>query len=150
MDLWLFVKALCKHWWALLSCAVFTGIGVFAAWSDKGNLWIVSASCVAAVLMLIVAAYRSWKDEHSKAEVHQAPEVMLSYMYEHGDILTEREPIRVRNTGKGTAFKIDVKVTDDSFRPFFFAIPYLAAGDVAELVQHAIVDSNNVSVGGIL
>lgn len=147
MDLWLFVKVLGRHWWALLSCAAFTGIGVYAAWSGKGNHWIVDASGVAALFLLIVAAFLAWNDEHLKAEVHQAPEVMLSYRYEAG--LTEHEPIRVRNTGGGTAFKVDVDVVDDSFRPFFEAIPYLAERDEVPLSQRAITDNNHVALGSI-
>jgi hypothetical protein len=66
MDLWVFAKALGRHWWALLSCAVFTGIGVYAALSGKGNQWVVLTSGVAALLLLIVAAYLAWKEEHQE------------------------------------------------------------------------------------
>jgi hypothetical protein len=64
MDLWPFIKTLSKRWWALLSCSVFTGIGVYAAISGKGNYWVVAASGVAAMCLFVVAAYRAWRDEH--------------------------------------------------------------------------------------
>jgi hypothetical protein len=62
----LFAAGLLRHWWALLSCAVFLLIGVYAAATNKTNSWIVGATAVAAVAMLIVAAYLTWKDEHDK------------------------------------------------------------------------------------
>ena len=62
----LFTAGLLKRWWALLSCAVFTVIGVYAAATNKANSWIVGATAVAAVAMFIVAAYLTWKDERSK------------------------------------------------------------------------------------
>ncbi len=73
MDLWLFFKALYKHWWALMSCAAFTGIGIYASWSGKGSRWIVDASGVAAVILFVVAAFRAWKDEYLKAELAGGP-----------------------------------------------------------------------------
>jgi hypothetical protein len=63
MDVWLFIRALGKHWWALLSCAAFTGIGVYGAWWGKSNQWIVATSGVAALVLFIVAAFLAWNDE---------------------------------------------------------------------------------------
>lgn len=68
MELWQFFKALLKQWLALMSCAVFTGLGVFAAWQGKTNHWIVAASIVAGVALFYVAAFLAWKDEHKKFE----------------------------------------------------------------------------------
>jgi hypothetical protein len=62
----LFIAGLLKRWWALLSCALFTVIGAYAAATNKANSWIVGATGVAAVVMLIVAAYLTWKAEHGK------------------------------------------------------------------------------------
>jgi hypothetical protein len=62
----LFTAGLLKRSWALLSCAVFTVIGVYAAATNKANSWTVGATAVAAVAMFIVAAYLTWKDEHGK------------------------------------------------------------------------------------
>jgi len=50
-----------------LSCAVFTIIGVIAAVMHS-NLWIVWVSSVAAFILLQVASFLAWKDEHEKFE----------------------------------------------------------------------------------
>jgi integrase len=47
MEVLRFSKVLLKHWWALMSSAVFTGIGVYAAWRGKTNQWVVTASIAA-------------------------------------------------------------------------------------------------------
>jgi len=60
----LFTAGFLKRWWALLSCAVFTVIGVYAAATNKANSWVVSTTVVAAVAMFIVASYLTWKEEH--------------------------------------------------------------------------------------
>lgn len=59
-----FIKALSKEWWSLMSCAVFTIIGLYSAIRNKSNTWVVVASFVAAVLLFCVAAYRTWKHEY--------------------------------------------------------------------------------------
>jgi hypothetical protein len=68
MEFWLFFRALWKHWWALMSSAVFTGLGVYAAWQGKTNHWVVAASIIAGVGLFYFAAFRSWKEEHKKCE----------------------------------------------------------------------------------
>jgi hypothetical protein len=64
----LFAKGLFKHWWALLSCAAFTVLAVFAAESNQSNTWTIWGTTVLAGVFFIVAAFRTWKDEHEKAE----------------------------------------------------------------------------------
>lgn len=66
MDSWPFLNACLKHWWALMSSAVFTGLGVYAAWQGKTNYWIVAASIVAGAALFYVAAFLAWRDEHKK------------------------------------------------------------------------------------
>jgi hypothetical protein len=86
MELWLFLRALAKHWWALMSCAVFTLIGIFAAALGKSNSWIVSASLIAAVVLFGVACFLSWNDEHAgrviaEATLHdERPKVMFGVL----------------------------------------------------------------------
>src|SRR5260370_1288453 len=41
---WLFAKALWKHWWALMSSAVFTFLGIYVAARQLGNDWVMHAS----------------------------------------------------------------------------------------------------------
>jgi hypothetical protein len=72
MGFWLFFKALLKHWWALMSSAVFTGIGVYAAWRGKTNHWVVTASIGAGLALFYVAAFRAWREEHEKLEAEVA------------------------------------------------------------------------------
>ncbi len=64
MSLWLYVKSLAKHWWALMSCAVFTGIGIAAAWLGKSNGWVVWVSCIAGSVLFVVASFLAWQVEH--------------------------------------------------------------------------------------
>ena len=66
MEFLSFLRACSRRWWALMSCAVFTGIGVYAAWQNKANHWIVAASIVAGAGLFYVAAFLAWKDEHKK------------------------------------------------------------------------------------
>jgi hypothetical protein len=64
MALWHYCKALWKRWWALMSCAVFTGIGIYAAWYGKSNSWIVWVSCITTVIMFLVASFLAWNEEY--------------------------------------------------------------------------------------
>jgi len=50
-----------------LSCAVLTIIGVIAA-AMHSNLWIVWLSSAAAFILLQIASFLAWKDEHEKFE----------------------------------------------------------------------------------
>ena len=62
----LFAAALFKHWWELMSCAGFTILGVYIAATDRGNGWVVGGSAFLAAVFFVVAAYRTWRDEHEK------------------------------------------------------------------------------------
>jgi hypothetical protein len=46
-----------------MSCAIFTGLGVFAAFANKNNSWIVEASFAAALVCLVIACFLAWRDE---------------------------------------------------------------------------------------
>src|ERR1700742_3701544 len=63
-NIFLFCKALIKRWWALMSCAIFTFIGLYALIIGKSNAWIIFASITAAVLLFLVAAFLAWSEEH--------------------------------------------------------------------------------------
>jgi hypothetical protein len=67
-----FLIAVGKRWWALMSCAIFTGLGVFSAYANKNNSWIVEASFAAAVVCLFIACFLAWRDEHRKLAEEQA------------------------------------------------------------------------------
>ena len=66
MVIWLYLKAIGKHWWALMSCAVFTLLGFYISYANKNNDWAVKGVFVLAVLMLFVACFFAWRDEHEK------------------------------------------------------------------------------------
>src|SRR5450755_3941920 len=120
MALWLFVKALAKHWWALMSCAVFTGIGVVAACLGKSNSWVVWASCIAGAFLFVVASFQAWNEEHSGRTMAEAqlldrrpggPEVVLSWGYPPGE--DELQPntewdkkLLLENRGESDAYNL--------------------------------------------
>lgn len=74
-----FLTALVKLWWALMSCAGFTFLGIYAAATNRGNTWIVGGSGVLAALFFGVAAYRAWLYEHNRymdeAAKNQRPDI---------------------------------------------------------------------------
>jgi len=62
-----YLKALGKHLWTLLSCAVFTIIALVAAGTNRSNTWQVWVSVGAAAILLHVASFLVWQDECKKA-----------------------------------------------------------------------------------
>ena len=67
MDVWFFCKSVCKHWWALMSCAAFTFLGVYVAYTGRSNVWIVRCSFVFAGIALFVACFLAWREERHRA-----------------------------------------------------------------------------------
>lgn len=72
MGLWLYLKALWKHWWTLLSCAVFTVVTLIQALGNRSSTWMVWATGICASALLLVAAFLTWKDEYRRAEAEKA------------------------------------------------------------------------------
>ena len=72
----MFFCALGKRWWALMSCAAFTAIAIYAAWKQETSHWILDVSIVAAIAMFLVAAGMAWNDER-KARI--SAEVMYGW-----------------------------------------------------------------------
>lgn len=66
MSVWLFFKALGKHWFALMGSAIFTAIAVYAAWRGKSNQWIFGTSIVVALALFFVASFQAWNEEHGQ------------------------------------------------------------------------------------
>jgi hypothetical protein len=118
MALLLFLKSMLKRWWALMSCAVFTGIGVYAAAESKSNTWIVWASSVAAIALFVVAAFLSWNEEHNarvQAETQlddQRPRIMFGLLtapdWTTLDVVGEYV-FTLRNYGKRPATYVSVQ-----------------------------------------
>ncbi|HET9306983.1 MAG TPA: hypothetical protein VFO46_13225 [Candidatus Sulfotelmatobacter sp.] len=72
MELRLYLKAIGKHWWALLSCAAFTIIAVGGSLAGKSDSWITKASIFLAMILLLVAGFLAWRDEHRELEKERA------------------------------------------------------------------------------
>jgi hypothetical protein len=62
-----------------MSCAGFTILGVYIAATNKGNGWVVGGSAFLATVFFVVAAYRTWRDEHdtytSEVAKNQRPDI---------------------------------------------------------------------------
>lgn len=63
-PLLLFLKAIFRYWWALMSCAAFTFLGVWLTYENKGRDWVLWSSLVLGGVFLLVAAYKTWAAEH--------------------------------------------------------------------------------------
>ncbi|MHB2007161.1 MAG: hypothetical protein ACYCOX_03855 [Acidobacteriaceae bacterium] len=64
MAIRLYINAVFKHWWALMSCALFTFLGVYILHANKSNHWAVKATFASAGFCLLVACFLAWNDEH--------------------------------------------------------------------------------------
>jgi hypothetical protein len=60
-----FVAALWKKWWALMGCAAFTILSLWASIENKSNAWVVTGTGALAVIFFFVAAFGAWSEEHS-------------------------------------------------------------------------------------
>ena len=69
MYLWPYLQTLWVHWWALMSCAVFTVIGVIVLAFNKSNRWALWATFGAAVAMLLWGSFLAWSDQYTENEV---------------------------------------------------------------------------------
>ncbi len=65
-DLRQFLAALLKRWWALMSCAAFTALGLIAALSKRSNVWTIGGTALLALAFLLYAAFGVWRDEHGR------------------------------------------------------------------------------------
>lgn len=98
--LWPFLRALFRHWWALMSSAFITALGIYSLGSGKSSNWSFWASVILAVFLLMIAAFLAWKDEY--VPNRQGPEILLEWeSHEHGS-----DTITIRNAGDTTAFNV--------------------------------------------
>lgn len=127
MVVWDFFKALCKYWWALTSSAIFTAIGVYAAWRGKTSQWVVAASVAAALISFIVAAYFAWEEKRQKLEEEIAkrgrPELTIDFKNdpnENGELWC-----RLSNATDNPAINIHVSDInfEDGYRVFRYEPP---------------------------
>jgi hypothetical protein len=82
-EIGIFLRAVGKHWWALMSCAIFTSLGVFIAYANKSNAWAVKASFTAALICIFIACYLAWRDEHKMALKSKAEKDEIQKIYEN-------------------------------------------------------------------
>lgn len=79
-----YIGALLKHWWTLLSSAIFTAIGLYSLWQGKTNHWTIMASITTALILFFVASFQAWNEEHKKLEAelakHERPDLMASFL----------------------------------------------------------------------
>jgi hypothetical protein len=59
-----FLAALGKRWWALLSTAAFTIIGLYALITGKSNQWVVTVSLAVAAIFFLIASFGAWKEQY--------------------------------------------------------------------------------------
>jgi hypothetical protein len=71
MPFRLWVKALGKTWWACMSSAAFTVLGLCLAIFHKGE-WLVTGTIIMGLLFFGFGAYRTWRDEHDRYEAETA------------------------------------------------------------------------------
>src|SRR5438552_7779868 len=64
LSVGLFLAALGRRWWALLSSAVFTMIGLYALITGKSNHWIVAVSIAVGVILFLFASFGAWKEQY--------------------------------------------------------------------------------------
>jgi hypothetical protein len=117
-----FLRAWLRHWWALMSSAVFTGLGVYAAWQDKPNHWIVAASIVAGIALFYVAAFLAWRDEHKKYEDEAArqgqPKLTAEFMS-----IDNRTMLILYNSSAMPAVNLSVQDIQHGTKVLRFSVP---------------------------
>jgi hypothetical protein len=64
MNIWLYIRAIGRHWWALLSCAGFTVLSLYTLHANKDNNWAFKATLALSAGFLIIATFLAWRDEH--------------------------------------------------------------------------------------
>jgi hypothetical protein len=95
-----FIKALLKHWWALMGCAAFTFLGVIVLWREKTNKWALGATIAMAVIMLLVASYLAWLDQYHKAnpiEPNDSLRRQTKQLADDIDLFTSGRAVILRN-----------------------------------------------------
>jgi hypothetical protein len=124
-----YLGALWKHWWALMSSAVFTAIGVYGAWQQKGNSWIVGVSFAAAIALFFVASFKAWNEEHKARDEAEeslndvSPKLYIEYSETHASHFLTHSGLIVRNTGKRVALKVILSCERTKVRLLFKDMP---------------------------
>ena len=72
MSVIIYAKAVLPHYWALLGSAAFTTLGFVG---DNYTQLVRPISWSLAALLLLVAGYKAWAEEHKKYESERAKNV---------------------------------------------------------------------------
>ena len=64
----MWIKALWKVWWALMSSAIFTILSVYIAIANKTGSWLLRVTIVLAVIFFVIAAFQAWREQYVRAE----------------------------------------------------------------------------------
>ena len=116
----MFVRLVCKRWWALMSCAAFTFLGLYLTKYPQTPYFIYWATGCFAILFLILATFFVWKEEryllmiktneiHSLSKGHESTmDILLSSRDDYKERLarTERELDRAVNTNRPEVFSV--------------------------------------------
>lgn len=66
-SIWVFAWGVLKKWWALMSCAAFTVLGVVSAYSSHGSKWTIAGTFGLTVAFGFVGVFQLWSEEHQRA-----------------------------------------------------------------------------------
>ena len=122
-----FFKALFKFWWALMSSAALTAIGLFAIWQGKSSHWIIMTSISAGILFFFIAAFLAWNEEllqcEKEKEKRERPILAPSFLF-----LGTRWLLRLQNTSSFVAVGIHIDDIRSGQRLLRFFPPVSVAG----------------------
>jgi hypothetical protein len=140
-----FLKALFRHFWTYMSCAVFTIAGIYAAASNKPNQWIVGCAFSLAGLGILISAFLAWKDEYSgraaaltqlSAALGAAIQVQVSARIDlSAKTYTPTLVFELYNAGKNPAYSVRIGETVIKASKIVFGVlPVLNSGERKEIV----------------
>lgn len=144
-EIGLFLKALFKHWWAYMSCAVFTVAGIYGAAWNRPNQWIVGCAFSLAGAGILYSAFFAWKDEHSGRAIALAQlatalgaaiQVQISARLDlSARTYTPTVIFELHNAGKNPAYNIRIgEIEVKTSKIVFDVVPVLNPGERIELV----------------
>lgn len=162
-----FAKALAKRWWASMSCAVFTLLGMYAAATNKSNSWMFWACCIAAAVFFFVASFGAWNEEHQARLKEQARrlEVEKRLADEEPKIVLGLFPtpdwtdldsqtgflLKLTNYGKRPAINVRVKPIRSKagiLMMHFEEKDVLPADSIYHPIAHGIIDGKGINSQG--
>jgi hypothetical protein len=130
---WEFIKAVVRHLWPMMSCAAFTGLGIYVAFANKPNSWVVRASFTLAMIMMIVAFYQAWREERVRRqylEKEAGPNLLMRITVE-GPTKAD-QVLELINDGTETATEVTFEEDPQEpsrILPLPWKLPYIRAGE---------------------